>query len=68
LAIYLLNKSKEEINTLSGVSSIIKATQVALSKATIFLHSLPINFHFKSSFGNGIKVVVTSEVTSQAYC
>jgi hypothetical protein len=63
-----LNKSKAEINTLSGVSSIIKATQAAFSKVVIFLHSFQINFHFISSFGRGITVVVTSLVTSQAYC
>ncbi|MEA3386878.1 MAG: hypothetical protein U9Q66_00275 [Patescibacteria group bacterium] len=56
------------MKTLSGVSSIIRATSVAFSKATIFLHSLPISFHLRSSFGKGISVVVTSLVTSHAYC
>jgi hypothetical protein len=51
-AIYLLKRSNAEINTVSGVSSMISATQVALSNATIFLPSFPINFHFMSSFGS----------------
>ncbi len=67
-AIYLLNKSKAEIKTVSGVSSIIKATHAAFSKVVIFLHSFHISFHFISSEGISIKVVVTSLVTSQAYC
>jgi len=67
-AIYLLYKSKADIKTLSGVSSIIRDTQAALSKVVIFLPSFQINFHFISSLGIGIIVVVTSLVTSQAYC
>jgi hypothetical protein len=56
------------MNTVSGVSSIIRPTPAAFSKAVIFLHSLPISFHFISSLGISIIVVVTSLVTSQAYC
>jgi hypothetical protein len=59
---------KAEIKTVSGVSSIIKATPVSFSKVVIFLPSLPINFPFISSLGISITVVVTSLVTSQAYC
>ncbi|MBT3729314.1 hypothetical protein HOF65_05200 [bacterium] len=68
LAIYLLYRSNADINTVSGVSSIISATQADLSNVVIFLPSLPINFHLISSEGIGIIVVVTSLVTSQAYC
>ncbi|MDP2395519.1 MAG: hypothetical protein Q8S84_08180 [bacterium] len=67
-AIYLLYKSNAEINTVSGVSSIINDTHAALSKVVIFLPSFPISFHLMSSEGIGIRVVVTSLVTSQAYC
>jgi hypothetical protein len=65
---YLLYKSKADINTVSGVSSIINATQVSFSKVVIFLPSLPISLPFKSSLGIFIRVVVTSLVTSEAYC
>ena len=65
---YLLYKSKAEIKTVSGVSSIIRETQQHFSKVVIFLHSLPISFHFKSSLGICISVIVTSLVTSEAYC
>jgi hypothetical protein len=50
------------------VSSIIKATHADLSNVVIFLPSLPISLPFISSEGIGIRVVVTSLVTSQAYC
>jgi hypothetical protein len=56
------------MNTLSGVSSIIKATHAALSNVVIFLPSFHISLPFISSLGIGIIVVVTSLVTSQAYC
>ncbi|MDR3150493.1 MAG: hypothetical protein LBU14_02515 [Candidatus Peribacteria bacterium] len=46
----------------------INATQAAFSKVVIFLHSFQISFHFISSLGRGITVVVTSLVTSPAYC
>jgi len=68
LAIYLLYKSNADIKTVFGVSSIIKETQAIFSKVVIFLHSFQISFHFISSLGIAITVVVTSEVTSQAYC
>jgi hypothetical protein len=67
-AIYLLYKSKADINTESGVSSMMSETPAFLSKVVIFLPSFPISFHLISSLGIGIIVVVTSLVTSPAYC
>jgi restriction endonuclease S subunit len=50
-AIYLLYKSKADIKTVSGVSSIISATHAALSKVVIFLPSFQISLPFMSSLG-----------------
>ena len=46
----------------------ISATPAAFSKVVIFLPSFQISFHLMSSDGISISVVVTSEVTSDAYC
>ena len=62
MATSLLNGSKPEMTTASGVSSIIKSIPVKVSNALIFLPSLPIILPFTSSDGNGtIDTVVSAE-------
>ena len=62
LATSLLNGSNPDKITASGVSSIIKSIPVNVSKALIFLPSLPIILPFTSSDGSGtIDTVVSAE-------
>ena len=56
------------MKTVPGVSSIISATPVAFSKAVMLRPSFPMSFPLRSSLGSSIRVLVTSFVTSQAYC
>ena len=63
----LLNGSKPEITTASGVSSIIKSIPVKVSNVFIFLPSLPIIRPFISSFGRATIDTVVSEVWSAAH-
>ena len=58
----LLNGSKPDITTASGVSSIIKSIPVNVSNVLIFLPSLPIILPFISSFGRLTIDTVVSEV------
>ncbi len=59
--------SKLERTTLSGVSSIITSTPVAISKARIFLPSRPITLPFISSLGKWTTLTVDSAAYSAAY-
>ncbi len=66
-AISRRNVSKADRVTASGVSSIITSTPVAISKARIFLPSLPITRPFISSLGKATTLTVDSTVCSAAH-
>ena len=63
----LLNGSKPDNTTASGVSSIIKSTPVNVSSALIFLPSLPIILPFISSLGSATIDTVVSWEWSAAH-
>ena len=65
----LLNGSKPDNTTASGVSSIIRSIPVKVSKAFMFLPSLPIILPFISSFGSAtIDTVVSCEWSAAHFC
>ena len=69
LATSLLNGSKPDKITASGVSSIIKSTPVNVSNAFIFLPSLPMILPFISSDGSAtIDTVVSAEWSAAHFC